>query len=166
MIILIIYCINQKERKSIQKECKGFFSSDVQNTSNSDANNTVQAIYGRSRYSYSICDILYGNFCCIKWKPSKSKNTRSLYYRNTYFNKGLEKFEGEIDITTIIRSLRKVEAIMNTVYDENQRLLEEFSKYHIIDCNTNDSSDLFSLVPIIKSLRHDSKDYEDNLQLK
>lgn len=49
------------------------------------------------------------------------------------FEKGYEKFYDDFDISTFLKSVRRLESITEIVMNKNQKVLEKYSKFHLID---------------------------------
>jgi hypothetical protein len=98
----------------------------------------------RRRFDFSTCDFLYGTFWWIKRKyPWCRKNGTSVHDNHLLFEKGLKKFNVDLDLMTIITTVRRMKVLTELLFNDNQKLLEKYSKYHTIENINFDDIDQF-----------------------
>jgi hypothetical protein len=98
----------------------------------------------RRRFDYSTWDFLYGTFWWVKRKyPWCRKDGKSVHDNYILFRKGLEKFHVDLDLVTIITTVRRMKVFTDLLFNDNQKLLERYSKHHTIESANFDDLDEF-----------------------
>jgi hypothetical protein len=106
----------------------------------------------RRRFDYSTLDFLYSAFWWVKYKyPWCKKNGKSVHDNYILFRKGLEKFYVDLDLLSVITTVRKMKVLTDLFFNDNQQLLEKYSKYHTIESANFDDLDHFKRIPQYKS---------------
>ncbi|CAI2362987.1 unnamed protein product [Moneuplotes crassus] len=73
-------------------------------------------------YKYSCLDLFYTIFCCSKFRRKRSKET-SLYKQYKDYTCGREKITQELDLISIIDTMRTVHVLSNIILDKNKKVL-------------------------------------------
>ena len=73
----------------------------------SDTNSLFFAFLNRSRFIYSLCDILTYVLRCLCFRDLSSLRRNNKYKKHYLFEKAEEKFNDELDIVRIVKSLHK-----------------------------------------------------------
>jgi hypothetical protein len=94
----------------------------------------------RRRFDFSTWDFMYGTFWWIKRKyPWCRKDGKSVHDNYILFRKGLEKFHVDLDLVSVISTVRRIKVFTELFFNDHQKLLEKYSKYHAIEsANFND----------------------------
>jgi hypothetical protein len=66
------------------------------------------------------------------------------------FSKGLEKFYVDLDLLSVITTVRRMKVLTELLFNDNQQLLEKYSKYHTIESANFDDLDYFKTIPKYK----------------
>ena len=127
---------------------------------NSDGNThnilkrAIEVVKNRKLYSYSFCDLIYNLFWPIKWITFRLKCWNKYKNRHLLLQKGSEKYTQEMDLVSFIKSVRRVEMLINSQLSERQKFFEQFQHSHVISLNSS-SEDLSKSKSFISQL--DSK---------
>ena len=116
-----------------------------------------EKLKNRKRFTYSYLDFIYTHFCWIKRRFSLCKKKDSVYDNYIWYQKGVAKYEQEIDLVSIITSIRRLNLLMDMTLDQNQRLLEIYSPYHNVEFSQNEYEMYMKDIPKYKGSKHISK---------
>ena len=78
-----------------------------QDIQDGDLDSLFFAFLNRSRFNYTLSDILEYIFRCVCLRGVSDNRRRRLYKKHFLFEKAEEKFMNELDVVRIVRSLRK-----------------------------------------------------------
>jgi hypothetical protein len=79
----------------------------------------------RKRFNWKLSDLLCNAFCLLKCRHPCSRNKKREAERNyNLLMKGQEMYESEMDLVTILTTIRKVNWLMDTLMDDQNKVLE------------------------------------------
>ena len=68
------------------------------------------------------------------------------------YNKGVEKFEREMDLVSFIKTLRRVEMLTNSYLNPSQKMLERYQYSNVINLEKDEEENEPDFVKIERSL--------------
>ena len=120
--------------------------------------NTVDEIKARSKYSYSVLDVIYNIFWSFKWfKFTLSKICKSFNRRSQLYLRGKNKLFKELSVTQFVKMQHKLKLILRLLFTKHDRLIASYQKMNWIS-NTSDSQNICSSDSIDKMM---SKMFDD-----
>lgn len=94
----------------------------------------------RRYFNYTCKDFMYCMFCCCKqWSKDKEK-PYSLYNRYSLLEKGVDRFNKEFDSEYYAKSLRRLQMLMSSLMDDNERYLSFYQRTNTISLIANEDS--------------------------
>ena len=81
--------------------------------------------------SFSWKVIIYSIFCCFKRKYSK--NWSELAEQSVVFNNGLNKIKEELDIVSLVNSVRRANILVSALLNEKQQVLCQYQNSILLD---------------------------------
>ncbi|CAI2386814.1 unnamed protein product [Moneuplotes crassus] len=75
-------------------------------------------------YKYSCCDLFYSIFCCSKFRRKRSEET-PLYKQYKDYRCGKEKITRELDLISIVDTMRTVHVLSNIILDKHKKVLAQ-----------------------------------------
>ena len=81
------------------------------------------------------------------------------------YQKGLEKYYGDLDLVSIITTVRRLRSLTDVVLSENQKALELYSKYYNVGFVDRDQVDYLKSLPKYKSKKHNNRVFEYNARV-
>ena len=79
----------------------------------------------RRRFDFSVCDFMYSCLCPIKRHyPCFRKDGKSVQQNYIKFQKGLRKLNVDMDLTTILTSIRRMRFLTDAMMTHNQQFIE------------------------------------------
>ena len=95
----------------------------------------------RKRFTWFSRDFWFNIFSLCKWNIFMPKNFKKrLDINKKLHNKGVDKLRSELNIVHLIKSMRKVEWLWDTLLSAKEKTLEKFSRHHIISIATNEEA--------------------------
>ena len=116
-------------------------------------------IFNRQKFNYNWYDICEYILCCIRCRRNKSIRKIPKYRKHAYYNVGEEKLLNELDVISVIKAIRSLEAINKVLFTREQRLLLKFQSKDII-ASSSDDSDIGASAArnIVYDLQNEDKD--------
>ena len=88
----------------------------------------------RRRFDFSVCDFMYSCLCPIKRHyPCFRKDGKSVQQNYIKFQKGLRKLNVDMDLTTILTSIRRMRFLTDAMMTQDQQFIEKYSMSNLID---------------------------------
>ena len=84
----------------------------------------------RRMYDWKVPHFVAKLFLCLSCRRRRAKGKLDIVDNRLLLEKGIEKYETEMDLCSILLTMRKVHWLMDTVLSKEQVELEKFSKYH------------------------------------
>lgn len=106
-------------------------------------------IVNRRRFMYTACDILeyLFRFLCIRSVKLKRfrgpKHKWEEHLRKHYhYNEGVDKLHDELDVITLLKSMRRVKLLTQTLMTQTQKMVLKFQRKNLIEsCSSSGDSD-------------------------
>ena len=96
----------------------------------------VQKLFGdikkRRKFIYSFKDIIWELFWLKKWKL-KSESWKNMQTRSKIFDEGIKMLHSELDYAYILKSIRELKALVNSILDQDQQLMLQFHQTKLLD---------------------------------
>lgn len=107
----------------------------------------------QERFCWRKRDFFYNIFGILLWKRKCWKNRRVNRNYVQYLN-GTKKYEKDVDITTILSTIRKVDWLYNLLLDDRMKELEKLGRHYLIcedeHANIVDERNLNDATPLIE----------------
>ncbi|CDW91220.1 UNKNOWN [Stylonychia lemnae] len=124
----------KEQEQSLQKEFK--FKDKIEQK---DIGNVLFAFLNRSRFSYTIQDIIHYIMKCMCLRNIEENRRRKLYKRHFLFDKAQEKFGQELDAIRIVKTLRKFKMLAQALLSQKHRLVLKFQRQNLIETSSSSS---------------------------
>lgn len=128
--------------------------------------NLWSTIKQRRRFDFSLCDFMYSILWPVKFDyPCLRKDGKSVHSNYVKFQKGMEKYNVDLDITNILTTVKRMKTLSDLILSSDQKLLEKYSKHHLIDVPNDVDLDYMQDVPAAKcrQLLAERKAHSENL---
>ena len=117
-------------------------------------------LINRRRFNYTMKDILYFILRCLcfrKIKLKKYRGTREDWQQNIkkhyQFDEGEDKLFDELDVITLLKTMRRVKLLTQTLLTQQQKMVLRFQRKNIIesssssgDSDTNNKFDIMNMM--------------------
>ena len=101
----------------------------------------MEIIKNRQRYSYSICDVLYNIFWISKCCSFGLGCLKRCRHRHRLYDTGVSKYTKEMDVVSFVKTIRRVEMMVNSHLTQRQRMLETFQNSNVIHTDSDSDQD-------------------------
>jgi len=81
-----------------------------------------------------ICKYIFGCVWCAKKQRLRNKPSLKSHF---YYQKGENKLINELDVVTLLKSIRNLNLLTNTLLSQKQRMLMRFQKKNIIQTDSS-----------------------------
>ncbi len=119
--IKVLPAVEYKEHIEIENLSEALKSKDKVNLSNSEVNSVLMNIVHRRRFNYTGRDIAEFVLRCICFRKKKSRDyeDKELWVKDIkkhyLFDKGVNKMNHELDVLNLLRTMRKVKLLSQTL---------------------------------------------------
>ncbi|CAI2363052.1 unnamed protein product [Moneuplotes crassus] len=152
----------KEEEKFEDSECN-IRSRTHEDSSSNKISQLKEKLASLQYYKYSCCDLFYSIFCCSKFRRKKSKAT-PLYKRYKNYSCGRKKIAQELDLISIIDTMRTVHILSNIILDKHKKILAQHQPLNLcFNAKTNSKLDYPKTEEKIKKEKN-SKTQLDTLQ--
>jgi len=79
-----------------------------------------------------------------------NKNGKSVHANYLKFEKGLDKFNIDLDLINIITTVKRMKVMSDILLTNNQKLFENYSRHHVIDVPNKEDLEYLKRVPKYK----------------
>jgi hypothetical protein len=81
------------------------------------------------------------------------------------YSKGMDKFNMDMDLTSLIMAVRRMHIFTELLFNDNQKFLEKFNKHHVVERSNSDTLAFFDDLPSYSRKRNTQKvsDYNANV---
>lgn len=117
---------------------------EISKLQSSDAQLILGNLINRKRFIYSGLDIiLYMVRClCLRSvkdhkKQESKENWDKSYSHHYYFRKGVYKLQEELDVVTMLKSMRRVKLLTSTLLTQTQKMILKFQRKNLIESNSS-----------------------------
>lgn len=100
-----------------------------------DMQAVMMNILSRKRFVYTMSDIFKFIFTCLCLRKTMKKSHHHLY------RKGERKLMEELDVISLLRSMRQIKLLTQVMLNQKQQLLLRFQRRNIIESSTSSGSD-------------------------
>ena len=104
----------------------------LQNLKDDKVQNLFGDIKKRRKFIYSFKDIIWELFWLKKWKL-KSESWKNMQTRSKIFDEGIKMHHSELDYAYILKSIRELKALVNSILDQDQQLMLQFHQTKLLD---------------------------------
>ena len=110
----------------------------------------------RRRFNFSLCDFMYSCLCPIKYHyPCFRKDGKSVQQNYIKFQKGMRKLNIDMDLTTILTSIRRMRFLTDALLTQDQQFIEKYSMSNLIDySHEQDLQDMNSIPTVNMDKSH------------
>ncbi|CDW71370.1 UNKNOWN [Stylonychia lemnae] len=111
-----------KDKKELQEE---------------DLNSILLNLIKRKRFSYTGRNILEYIVNCLCLKKIKTLKHQKAYKNQFIFKKGQDKFLDELDVISILKSMRQVKLLTQVLLNQRQNMILKFQRKNLIETSSS-----------------------------
>jgi hypothetical protein len=78
------------------------------------------------------------------------------------YSKGMEKFNMDMDLTSLIMAVRRMHIFTELLFNDNQKFLEKFNKHHVVERSNSDTLAFFDDLPSYSRKQNTQKVFDYN----
>jgi hypothetical protein len=123
-----IFFGNQAQPLSDEEENMALNMADpcYSNIQDQDASTIIKSLINRSRFSYTLKDMIAYYVKCVPCRSKKSLKMRNDLTKHYKFIKGEGKLVKKLDIVSLVKAIRQLELISFALLDERQNFMLKF----------------------------------------
>jgi hypothetical protein len=122
------------EEKIISTEFKGKAMIDK-----SDIYSLFFAFLNRSRLDYTVADIWTYIMRCLCYRDTGDLRRERTYKKHFLFEKAEEKFNNELDVVRIVKTLRKFKMLAQALLSQRHRFVLRFQRQNLVETSSSSS---------------------------
>ncbi len=104
-----------------------------------DISQILVDLINRQRFNYTAKDILTYIFKCLCCRRKESLRDSDQNLKHFLFDKAEEKLESELDIITLLKSMRKLKLMTQAILTQKNRMLLKFQRKNLIESSSSSS---------------------------
>ena len=105
----------------------------------SDIYSLFFAFLNRSRFKFTIFDILEYAIRCVCIRDIGDYRRSKSYKKHFLFDKAEEKFMNELDVVRIVKTLRKFKMLSQAMLSQKHRLILRFQRQNLVETSSSSS---------------------------
>ena len=109
----------------------------IENLNFNEFNQTFENVINRRKFNYSFKDIIWEIFWLHKWK-----SFGKIKLRRKIFKTGIKQFHSEMDYVYIIKSIRELKALVESILSQDQQEILQLHQSQQIDANDYTSHEI------------------------
>ncbi|CDW84258.1 UNKNOWN [Stylonychia lemnae] len=107
--------------------------------SQEDVNQILADLINRRRFRYTSKDILTYLFQCLCLRKTRTLRENNVYKNHYLFMKAQDKLDQELDVITLLRSLRKLRLMNSTLLNQKNRMIMRFQRKNLVETQSSSS---------------------------
>jgi hypothetical protein len=112
---------------------------DKTNIGKADVFSLFFAFFNRSRFSFSVRDVFEYALRCICWRDINGQRRQKGFKKHYLFEKGEEKFNRELDVVKIVKTLRRFKMVSQAMLSQRHRFILKFQRMNLIETSSSSS---------------------------
>ncbi|CDW79542.1 UNKNOWN [Stylonychia lemnae] len=102
-----------------------------------DLNSILLNLINRKRFKYTALNILEYVFSCLCLKRGTSLKYKQKFKKHFIFKKGQDKLLEELDIVSILKSMRQVKLLTQVLLNQRQNMILKFQRKNLIETSSS-----------------------------
>jgi len=95
----------------------------------------------RIRFKYNTSDVVDSLFKCIPCRTKRSLRMNRNLRPHYYFSKGEDKLQDELDVVTLLKSVRQLRLLTMALLNQRQKLMLKFQRKNLIETESSSSDE-------------------------